>query len=388
MRTDTAPWSRHKRLDARRAERNARCSATARAVHAVRGAAILLVIALAACGGSGSGDGKATPEASTASATSRGASAEPTTTASGQTGSIVFRRWSDPDHAHGVIFTIAPDGRGEKQVTKPPASLSDDFPDFAADGTLIAFQRCGDTDPCHVLTVHPDGAGLRRVDRCHPPRCAETSTPAIAPDDRRVAVSRTFGRFRLDKDSGDAHYEFQGIFTMRMDGSDLRRVTLPRARTARDSQPQWSPDGKQIVFVRENATAQPAGGHAVFVVSAAGGHPRRITPWNLKAGDGPNWSPDGTLILFRSHEDDEFLKSNLYTVHPNGTSLKQITHVAPTTRLYSSAFSPDGASITFGMMGTGGEADVFTMPLDGGAPTPVTRTPRADSAPDWGDDAG
>ena len=96
----------------------------------------------------------------------------------------------------------------------------------------------------------------------------------------------------------------------------------------------------------------------------------------------PNWSPDGTRILFRSNESDDFTDSNLFTVGSDGTGLKQ-SPCEPTTRLYSSGFSPDGTSITFGMQGTDGEADVFTMRLDGTELTPVTRTPLGDSAPDW-----
>jgi Tol biopolymer transport system component len=111
---------------------------------------------------------------------------------------------------------------------------------------------------------------------------------------------------------------------------------------------------------------------------------RRLTPWELRAGDGPNWSPDGKRILFRSNESEHFTNSNFFTVGVDGTGLEQVTDVEPTTRLYSSGFSPDGTSITFGMQGTDGAADVFTMRLDGTGLSPVTRTPLGDSAPDWG----
>jgi TolB protein len=63
----------------------------------------------------------------------------------GTNGSIAFRRYLGPDRTHGAIFTIAADGSGERQVTRPPADASDDFPDVAANGSSIAFQRCGST---------------------------------------------------------------------------------------------------------------------------------------------------------------------------------------------------------------------------------------------------
>lgn len=75
-----------------------------------------------------------------------------------------------------------------------------------------------------------------------------------------------------------------------------------------------------------------AGAQAIFIVNASGRGLHRITPWQLPAGDGPNWLPDGRRILFASNESDTFTNSNLFTVGCDGTGLKQITHLPPTTR--------------------------------------------------------
>jgi Tol biopolymer transport system component len=302
-------------------------------------------------------------------------------TAPGRNGPIAFRRYLGPDRTHGAIFTIAPDGSAERQVTNPPAGESDDFPDFASDSRLIAFQRCGDF--CHVYTVRPDGTRPREVgDGCAPgqapPRCDDNFQPAISPNGKEIAFSRASGRIV------DDIIDQVAIYRMRLDGSHRRRVTLPPRRAAEDSQVQWSPDGKRLVFVRHNITAKPAGKGAVFVVNADGTRLRRITPWEMSAGDGPDWSPDGSRILFRAPETDDFLNSDMYTIRANGTGLKRLTHVPPGTKLYSSSFSPDGTSITFGLTGTGGAADVFRMLADGSAITPITRSSAWDSAPDWG----
>jgi Tol biopolymer transport system component len=122
----------------------------------------------------------------------------------------------------------------------------------------------------------------------------------------------------------------------------------------------------------------------VFVVNADGSGLRRVTPYKLRAGDGPDWSPDGTQILFRSPETEDFLHSNIFTIHPDGTGLRQVTHAGPSTKVYSASFSPDGGSITVGMTGVDGQADVFRIGADGSGLTPVTRTQQWDSAPDWG----
>ena len=51
-----------------------------------------------------------------------GATALATTT--GQNGEIAFRRYLGPDRSKGAIFTIAPDGSGERQLTSPPAGAA------------------------------------------------------------------------------------------------------------------------------------------------------------------------------------------------------------------------------------------------------------------------
>jgi Tol biopolymer transport system component len=302
-------------------------------------------------------------------------------TAPGHNGQIAFRRYLGPNRTLGAIFIAAPDGTGERQLTTPPAKGGDDYPDVSPDGSFVAFQRCRLT--CGIYTVRSDGTGLRRIDdgctgNRTPPACSDNSYPAISPDGTQIAFNRAFGRVRNDQ------IDHAGIYRMRVDGSHLRRVSLPATRTAEDAEPQWSPDGKRIVFVRYNVTARPAGKQAVFVINADGSGRHRVTPYDIKAGDGPDWSPDGTQILFRSPENENFLNNDIWAIHPDGTGLRQVTHAGPGVKVYSASFSPDGTAITVGMTGINGQADVYRIGIDGTGLSPVTRTPRWDSAPDWG----
>jgi TolB protein len=310
-------------------------------------------------------------------ATATAASATP----SGKNGAIVFRRYLGPDRTHAALFLIGKHGRHELQLTRPPADANDENPDASGDGRFVAFNRCG-PDTCRIMTVRTDGTGLRQVGPgCAPgelpPACSDNSYPAVSPDGRWIAFSHAFGSITQDQ------IDHAGIAVMRTDGSGLRQVTLPATRTAEDGEPQWSPDGTRLVFLRVNVTAAPAGQQALFTVRSDGTGLQRITDWALDAGDGPDWAPDGSRILFRAPDTEDFLGSNYYTVNPDGTGLQQLTHIPAGVKLYSASYSPDGRRITFGLTGIGGAADVWTMRADGTRMRPVTRTATWDSAPDW-----
>jgi Tol biopolymer transport system component len=123
------------------------------------------------------------------------------------------------------------------------------------------------------------------------------------------------------------------------------------------------------------------------VARADGSHQRQITPWALDAGDNADWSPNGKLILFRSHESGNG-QSQIYVVRPDGSGLRRLTHFPQGTTVLSYSFSPDGKWITFAKAGTAGEPDIFVMSTNGTGIRAVTRTPVWDSAPDWGSATG
>lgn len=59
-----------------------------------------------------------------------------------------------------------------------------------------------------------------------------------------------------------------------------------------DSQPQWSPDGKQILFVRADGDKSQ-----LWILPLTGGEAHAITKSEYGAGN-PRWSPDGKKILY------------------------------------------------------------------------------------------
>ncbi len=115
-------------------------------------------------------------------------------------------------------------------------------------------------------------------------------TPALAPDGSFVVVARTAPDLDLDEYVGQ-------LWRIAVDGSTLP-IRLTRGH--RDTDPQISPDGRWVAFLR----AEPKGRPQVHVVETAGGEPVRLTDLPLGAS-GPQFSPDGGTLAFLARVPDE-----------------------------------------------------------------------------------
>jgi Tol biopolymer transport system component len=305
----------------------------------------------------------------------------------GRNGIIVFKRYFEPDQ-WGALFTIGSNGRGEKQLTHTSRNVTDDQPDWSPDASLIVFTRCSPDTPCTIYTVKPDGSQLKRVSPkpClpGPPQCEDGANASFLRDGRHVVYTRATG--------GERHFpnwdqiEHSDIVVRDLHGGNPRVLISSTPYRADYNSPQFSPDGSRLVYVRANSPlSKPALKRALFVASGDGSHSRRITPWSLNGGDNPDWAPNGKLIVFRSHEENEGgAQSQIYVVRPDGTGLRAITRFQPGTQVLSYSFSPDGKWITFAKTGTGGLPELFVMRVNGKNIRSVTHSKLWDSAPDWG----
>jgi Tol biopolymer transport system component/uncharacterized protein YjdB len=148
------------------------------------------------------------------------------------------------------------------------------------------------------------------------------------------------------------------IFTLDVTSESVP-VRINAGNVSRDPSP--SPDGTQLVFAVSQQNITGGWQHDLYIVNRNGMNMRWLT-----RADGmeeqPQWSPDGSKILFTADGDG---KTDLYTINVDGTGLVNVT--AGVTQLSSKldpAWSPNGSRIAFvGVQGS--NYKVWTIGSDG-----------------------
>src|SRR3989475_12454314 len=201
------------------------------------------------------------------------------------------------------IYVMNADGTGQTRLTTSTAG--DVSPAWSPDGSKIAFasNRDSGTIFTEIYVMNADGTGQTRL-TVNP---ADDITPAWSPNGTKIAFST----------NRDGNYE---IYTMNTDGTGATRLT---SNAASDALPTWSHDGTKIAFERGYFTT--AG--QIYVLDADSCHECIGTgPTNLSqsasSNTAPDWSPDGTKIVFATNRDGNY---ELYIINPDGTGGTRLT---------------------------------------------------------------
>ncbi|MBU4174104.1 MAG: hypothetical protein KKB90_12780 [Actinobacteria bacterium] len=140
--------------------------------------------------------------------------------------------------------------------------------------------------------------------------------PAVSPDGTKLAYIRFIW--------GAAGSETEGAKTklsiMSVDGSDSHDIADlevgPPAGWGYVLPPAWSFDGTMISFVRNDGQ--------IWIVGADGAGPRKLTNLGVYCNY-PDWSPDGTLIMFNTDTNEIPPKSTLLSVPVSGGLPARVT---------------------------------------------------------------
>ena len=136
-----------------------------------------------------------------------------------------------------------------------------------------------------------------------------------------------------------------GIWVMPAEGGPARHLTS-------GSRGEWSPDGTEIAFQRN---------FVIWVVSADGGEPRQVT--DRPGGEQlPEWSPDGKWLVFQS-----IGRGRLWRIPAAGGEAEPVTE----GRSYRPRWSPDGKAIYF-VRPTDINVNVWAVSLEDGREYPLT----------------
>jgi serine/threonine protein kinase/WD40 repeat protein len=158
------------------------------------------------------------------------------------------------------------------------------------------------------------------------------------------------------------------VYLQRVGGRNAINLTADTPQD--DSEPRFSPDGSLVVFRSER------NGGGLFVMGATGESVTRISTF----GFDPAWSPDGKHVVCATERIDDpkhrWTTSSLWVIDVASGRTRLLT----TPDAVQPDWSPHGSRIAYWTMDSRGQRDIWTVPAEGGPPAPLT-----DDAPlDWG----
>jgi Tol biopolymer transport system component len=275
--------------------------------------------------------------------------------------------FANPDlSTHSQIFTVKPDGSDVRQLTATPDGVVAGDPVYSPNGARIAYVD-NQSGNFAIWLMNADGTGKHPI--IGRPGI-DYFTPGWSPDGTHLSATRC--------NTSLGFTEYCDIVVLGADGTGVRTVVGGHRL---NQNPDYSPDGRWIAFESDRAGLQGA----IWLVRPNGARLHRITPAIVEAG-WPRWSPSGAHILF----DDNCcrLKTQLFVMRPDGSHVRQLTHFTGNHQGGFPNYSPDGTRIVFisnqRRDAAGPANDLYTMGSDGSGVTRIVGNHPDVAVSDWG----
>jgi Tol biopolymer transport system component len=236
------------------------------------------------------------------------------------------------------IWTMNGDGTDQKQLTKLGGFAT--FPDYAPDGTTVAFGGTQAPDTHNeILTVDAaTGASVTALTSCSggKPGCSN-DFPVWSPDGTQIVWIHT------DDADADGNATSSQVWVMDADGSNAHALTTDAP--LKGQLPDWSPDGTQIAYA-----SGADGSGSLWVMNADGSDPHQLAgcvatdPAPCATGEeiGPTWSPDGKLIAFLHIPVGATTDRPIMVMNADGSNVHRLT--ADPSFQYVPAWEPVGVA--------------------------------------------
>lgn len=252
----------------------------------------------------------------------------------------------DEFHPASEIYVVNLDTGEASQLTNN--DVADVEPDWSPNGTQIVYVQAGE----RLMIMSADGREKQVLLEC-PQICAY---PTWSPDGTTVAFEMRSGL----GEQIDGH-----IWVIGPDGKYLRQLT-DKLYAVR---PTWSMDGKRIAYEFDEYQSR---GLAVLDITTG---EENVLIWDELVVD-PDWSPDGRLILYTLYTVSlsPTAPDTLYVVDAVGGEPHRLLAQDFDEDIFDAAWSPDGTKIAFAYGRTGGVSNLYILDL-GKLPGSLTPSP-------------